>query len=392
MTEPVSAEQQTRVFVHVGAPKTGTTYLQRRLFRNREALAARGVLYPYGDPGQSFRSMNDFRGTGWGANRPEHYAGEWEAVAGRVRGWGGPTAIVSNELLGNAAPDRISAGLARLGDAEVHVVFTARDFARQLVSDWQEHVKHKHTVTLDKFVDDLVRLGIDAPSPFGEMFWGLHDAARVLQRWESVVPAERIHVITLPDPSGPADALWRRFCSVTGIDPKSVPELRGRANTSMGVVETEFVRRLNKRVRRMPARDYDPLVRRKLAEGVLGNRSGRLTLPPEHVDWSVQRSRELVDVLRARGYRVVGDLEELVPRPEDHAEHVAPSTLGAKALAPVATRATVGLLRVAAKQRRQLARLRDQAAPGSQAEQPAAAAPVEQTRLTRLRHRSRRAR
>ena len=69
--------------------------------------------------------------------------------------------------------------------AEVHLVFTARDIARQLVSDWQEHIKHKHVVTLERFVDDLVELGIDAPRPFGQMFWGLHDPARVLGRGES---------------------------------------------------------------------------------------------------------------------------------------------------------------------------------------------------------------
>src|SRR3712207_9036613 len=36
------------VYLHVGAPKTGTTYLQDRLHRNRAALAARGVHYPVG--------------------------------------------------------------------------------------------------------------------------------------------------------------------------------------------------------------------------------------------------------------------------------------------------------------------------------------------------------
>ncbi|MBA2774812.1 MAG: hypothetical protein H0U36_12330, partial [Nocardioidaceae bacterium] len=56
-----------RVFFHIGAPKTGTTYLQNVLFQNRPALKAAGVLYPYSDAGQSFRSMQDFRGVGWGS-------------------------------------------------------------------------------------------------------------------------------------------------------------------------------------------------------------------------------------------------------------------------------------------------------------------------------------
>ena len=36
------------VHLHVGAPKTGTTYLQGRLHHNREALARHGVHYPSG--------------------------------------------------------------------------------------------------------------------------------------------------------------------------------------------------------------------------------------------------------------------------------------------------------------------------------------------------------
>ena len=35
----------TRVLLHVGTPKTGTSYLQDVLFRNRDHLEARGILY-----------------------------------------------------------------------------------------------------------------------------------------------------------------------------------------------------------------------------------------------------------------------------------------------------------------------------------------------------------
>src|SRR5207342_1841337 len=94
-----------RVFVHIGASKTGTTYLQNVLFQNRDALATVRVLYPYDDFGQSFRSMQDFRGVGWGGGKASEFAGEWDAVAGRARDWTGSTVIVSNELLGGARSD-----------------------------------------------------------------------------------------------------------------------------------------------------------------------------------------------------------------------------------------------------------------------------------------------
>ena len=33
-----------RVFLHIGEPKTGTTFLQQVMWRNRSELAARGVV------------------------------------------------------------------------------------------------------------------------------------------------------------------------------------------------------------------------------------------------------------------------------------------------------------------------------------------------------------
>ena len=36
----------SKVLLHVGTPKTGTSYLQDVLFRNRETLAAAGIAYP----------------------------------------------------------------------------------------------------------------------------------------------------------------------------------------------------------------------------------------------------------------------------------------------------------------------------------------------------------
>lgn len=42
----VPSHDSSYCFVHIGAPKTGTTFLQKTLFDNREGLARRGLLYP----------------------------------------------------------------------------------------------------------------------------------------------------------------------------------------------------------------------------------------------------------------------------------------------------------------------------------------------------------
>ncbi len=351
-----------KVFFHVGAPKTGTTYLQEVLFQNRDALAANGALYPYEDFGQSFRSMQDFRGAAWGNKGPGHWAGEWDAVATRTRDWTGSTVIISNELLGGSEPDRIAAGVESVLPADVHVIFTARDFARQLVSDWQEHVKHKHTVTLEQFVDDLIEKGLDAPAPFGELFWGMHDAAYVLRRWTSVVPPENIHVVTVPQAGAPRDTLWLRFCEVTGLDPDAYETETKRSNPSMGVAETELVRRMNLDCADIRIEDYDRLVRIVLAERILGGQPPKLTLPSGRMEWVSRRSRELIDELRAAGYAVIGDLEELMPDEEAHRSYVSPTELSDAELGPAAIRASTGLLKQAAKMRRKARELEEQLA------------------------------
>jgi hypothetical protein len=343
------------VFLHIGAPKTGTTYLQHVLFNNVDALASRGVLYPYADLGQSFRSAHDFCGTRWFGLPADRFHGEWDQVAERARTWDGPTVIVSSELLAAAPPDRIGSGIELLMPAEVHLVFSARDLARQLVSDWQEQVKHRHTVTLERFVDDLVTLGLDAPKPFGALFWGMHDAAYVLARWSKFVPPERIHIVTVPQRGGPRDALWTRFCSVTGLDPSLYDTTTSRTNRSMGVAETELVRRMNRGVKKMDSKSYDILVRLFLAEKVLG-RSSQLTLPPEHRDWVQARSRVMIDELRSAGYRVEGDLNELLPV-VPRTPYVSPTALSDEDLGPAALKAATALLNRAGKLRDQNARL-----------------------------------
>jgi len=346
-----------RVFFHVGAPKTGTTYLQNVLWTNREALAEEGVLYPYADPGQSFRSMLDFREAPWAGSQSGQFTGEWDAVVERTRDWSGDTVIISNELLGGSSPERIATGVASVQPADVHVIFSARDFARQLVSDWQEHIKHKHTVTLEKFVDDLVELGIDAPEPFGELFWGMHDAGHVLPLWETVVPVQNIHVVTVSHPGAPSDTLWRRFCSVTGLDPDRYESESAPANRSMGIAETELVRRMNAEVRGMQVEIYDPLVRRLLAEEILGGKSPKLMLPTNRMGWACERSRQLIESLQEAGYHVEGDLEELMPRPEDHAAYISPTDQTDAELGHAAVRAATGLLRHAGRQRRRILEL-----------------------------------
>ena len=45
-----------RVFLHIGTPKSGTTYLQSLWWQHRDALAERGLLLPGGSADEQFRA------------------------------------------------------------------------------------------------------------------------------------------------------------------------------------------------------------------------------------------------------------------------------------------------------------------------------------------------
>jgi hypothetical protein len=307
------------VFLHVGAPKTGTTFVQNALWHNRGRLAERDMLYPLERPDEHFAMAMDVRRMDWAGGHDPEWDGTWDRIVERISTSRLPRAVVSDELLGGATPAQIDNAVESLGDAEVHVLFTVRDLARALPSDWQEQIRHGHTVGYDRFVDDLVELGREAPEPFGEMFWDLHDPVSVLPKWAEVVGADRVHVITVPPPGAPRDLLVERIAAVLGLDPTDLHTAGDDegVNTALGVVEAELLRRLNDQGD-LPAKltwMYAGLARLELGEWILARRSNqrRITVPARHRDWVVERARTTVAVIREAGYQVTGDLDDLVP-------------------------------------------------------------------------------
>jgi hypothetical protein len=305
-----------RVFLHIGAPKTGTTYVQDRLSRNAKSLAKHGVHFPSRSPLVSpglfhFRAALDVLDQDWGGPAG-HAKGNWPALARRVRRASG-TVIVSHEILAGASAeviDRIVDDLGA-GDTEVHVIYTARDLARSLPAGWQESVKQGRRWRFREFLKRAER---------GEKLWFAKavDIPRVLGAWSARVPVERIHLITVP--AGPDRPLWARFCEVVGIEKSWAPVESDQANASLGSVETAVIRKLNERMPRKVRRQasYDVLVRELLAQKELaGRRSKPIRIPPAAYDWVEERTGRWLEWIAGSGIDVVGSLDELrITRPD----------------------------------------------------------------------------
>ena len=307
------------VFLHIGAPKTGTTYLQDRIGLNARSLARHEVHVPTGSPLVSpalfqFRAALDLLGQDWGG-QPGHAKGAWDTLARKVRRSSG-TVIVSHEILAPASPDRVAKAMADLGDSEVHVIYSARDLGRQIPAAWQESIKQGRKWSYERFLTRCER----GNSWFVRAF----DIPTVLGTWGAGLPPERIHVLTVPHSGASGgDSLWLRFCRATGIDPAWAPADSDRANRSLGVAETQVIRQLNRRMDRATRREamYDELIREMLAQDQLVNReSSPVRLPPGRYPWAEEQTERWLEWVRASGIHVVGDLDELRPVPPSEGE------------------------------------------------------------------------
>ena len=337
-----------RVYFHIGAPKSGTTFFQDLLWLSREQLAADGVLYPLRESRDYLGATMDICERAFGGRWDPEWTGAWDRIADATRAWTGDCVVFSAELMGLANPGQAKRAVESVQPAEVHLIYTARDLARQMPSEWQEQVKHLHAVSWAKFVDDLVELGLDAPAPFGELFWGLHDGAYVLARWEGLVPPERIHVVTVPPVGSPPSTLWERLASVIGVDATAYDTSVARPNQSMGMVETEFMRRFNAATRHTLTYKHGPVLNRVLGQEILGGRpdKDRIRIPQRHRAWLEARSARLIDELGAAGYDVVGSLDELVPdfRADEGQDDQASEKLPPAAINKIAFAAIAGLV------------------------------------------------
>jgi hypothetical protein len=301
-----------RVYLHIGLPKTGTTAVQEMLWHNRDALAAAGVCYPSYIYAAHYLAAIDLQ--------PERYRdwleplsyGAWDRLVEHVRSWPG-TAVISCELLATATRQQVRRALASLDFAEVHLICTARDLARQIPSVWQENIK---TGQATPFPDLVTALRTGEPTETSGLFWDYQDLTGILGTWAADLPPERVHVVTVPrNGSG----VWPRFASVLDLD---VPGLgrSGRDNSSLGAAEVELLRRLNLTLD-VAWPHYAAVVRDQLAAELLARRPvpRRIVLPVEDQPWVAKQAQQFVDEIREAGYHVVGDLTELLPADDDFA-------------------------------------------------------------------------
>jgi hypothetical protein len=307
----------SKVFVHVGLPKTGTTYLQTVMWSDRERMREQGVLLPGRERRDHLWTTRIIREDPNLTLYDERVRESWDVLREEIAAWEG-TALISHEFFAGASAEQAAAMIAALEDsspgAEVHLVVTAREPVGLYAGSWQESLKNRDTRTLAEYAAAPV-----SENPMAVWNWRTLDVRLVLERWSPVVDPSRVHVLPLPPPGSPRDLLWIRFATLIGLDPASFDLSGTFGNESMGLAEAETLRRVNAHLQDedfTAAFDRGVYIRAFLADERLATRDGERSWPPEAVLLECRaRGAAAVEAIRAGGYDVIGDLDDLLVPP-----------------------------------------------------------------------------
>ncbi|MDX6307987.1 MAG: hypothetical protein QOI06_1033 [Nocardioidaceae bacterium] len=307
------------VYLHVGIAKTGTTYLQRTLFANRRQLERHGTRYPGPEPAAHFFGSLDLRGARFQGHVYDRVEGAWGRLVDQADAFGGNT-LISHETLAHANVEQIDRAVHSFATADVRVVITCRDLARQIPAVWQEKVKNRGEVGFDEFLAQI-SAGWGRRNRLHGGFWRAQDVGALVQRWGEAVGMNQVRLVTVPPVGSDRMELWRRFAQATDLPDLGYTFASGE-NPSLGVAEAELLRRLNPLLKdSLDWPQYDARIKRRLAETILGplDSQGRLRLPPSYRAEVVAITQASVDYLAESGVTVVGDLRDLEPSPAEEA-------------------------------------------------------------------------
>lgn len=328
-----------RVYLHVGSPKSGTTYLQRVMRHNQQALADQGVLVAGTSHVELVHAGFVVREDARLQNLPERAAGAWDRIVDQVRGFGGQTAVISYELLAGAKRAQAARALADLADHEVHVVITSRDLGQAVSSAWQERLKFALDVPLAQWQPPPESRG-----PRAEWGWRTMDPASVASRWGAGLPPDRVHIVTAPRRGAPRRALWDRFAEACSLHEVTVDLDIPPANESLGVKAAEVLRKVNEQDLGpiKGAREQSKWLRDTLAHTVLAPLDDEpMGITDAQLAEADERARAAVTAIGEAGWSVHGDLGDLAAT---RREGRLPSDVPAEELLDVAVSTIVRLL------------------------------------------------
>ncbi|HSG56330.1 MAG TPA: hypothetical protein VLA45_12840, partial [Paracoccaceae bacterium] len=190
------------VFLHIGAHKTGTSYLQAMFHNNRALLAQHGLHYPDIGPNNAHHALAapwlstpDIPDSFFGSRGR---AGPWDMLTERYARAPG-TVFLSAENFSRVRPQRVN--MRELADRlrpfdEVRIVYTMRQQADLVQSLWMQVAKGDRVPLLRKYVETALEdrrgagVPIDHTSVYSDLLTGFDPQQILLVDYNSLRRAE----------------------------------------------------------------------------------------------------------------------------------------------------------------------------------------------------------
>ncbi|MGH3498460.1 MAG: hypothetical protein ACRDP1_13445 [Nocardioidaceae bacterium] len=372
------------VFLHIGPPRSGTSYLRNLVWHNKRTLARHGLLYPGFTEHPHDAAVADLLGRaghvdgtdgadgvdGSGVTARDR-AGAWDRIALAVSEWDGG-ALVAHEGLVLADDSQIREARQSFQGRDVHVVYTARDLSRVIPATWQARLRAGSTQTWASFTDELRDssgfgtadgTGERTGDVTGDRFWSTQGGA-ALERWAADLEPDHVHVVTVPRAGTDRGLLWARYAAVLGLDPVDYDTDVPFPIDTLGLVESAYLRHFNATAAdRLSPDDHRAGVRQVMRAAALDRPAGRarLQMTPAELEWLRPRCDALVSLIDKGGYDVHGDLADLIPAGTSVPERCEPRSVTSSDLLDLSIRTVVALVESQAQTTRELRAL--QAAP-----------------------------
>ncbi len=329
-----------RVFLHVGTMKSATSYLQHLCQLNEKRLLDAGVWWP-GNMRNKY-ATEDIVDAAHSEIRNE---GAGRALVEEIRQFEGDV-LVSNELIFSRSTTKLNRLLDAIEANEIHVIITARDVARVVPSQWQSHMRNRSTITWADYVTCVSR-GPDDESAEAQMFWQRQDLVAGITRWATLVPLDRITVVTVPPAGSDPSLTGDRFLSVLGREfgPLKQPSYR---NQSLGAHSAELLRRVNHDTMDWSWLSHRRAFKSTLSNKVLEARGGhepKLGLTADELQRMRRHAELMISELGSMDVRVIGDLADLLPQSVPSTAAVDPGASTADELLAAAQDGLIGLAR-----------------------------------------------
>lgn len=317
MIEPIPPQGR---LVHIGFPKTGTTFLQGALSKARSELVENGVVYPGNERYHKAAGVY-ISGAAVRRGDPPVSEADWTRLVRQTQAAGDKRVIISSEWLCETPIDAVRRVVSDLGGDQVRIVATLRPLVKIMPSSWQQYLQNGARLQYQRWLRGmLLKAPYDRPTP---SFWQRHRHDLLVARWAEVVGPDRVTVIIV-DPRDHS-LLLRQFESLLALPEGTlVPEPPERDNRSLTWPEAEMLRLVNNSTRALEW--PDSLYRATVGRGVL-RRLAELrpeldSMPKlEMPNWAAERATEIgaeiAQNIAGLGVHVVGDLESLGRLPAD---------------------------------------------------------------------------